>query len=234
VLTGNDPSIRRALKLSSAQEDYLKSLEQAGAGESAVSTSELSARLGVSPASVAEMLGRLAGMGLVVHDRYRGAKLTPTGRMVALEMIRHHRLLEVYLAEALGYAWDEVHEEAERLEHVISERMEERIYHLLGRPDVDPHGDPIPSRSGDFEARPHRPLTEALRGQHLAVRRVSDREPGKLRELARLGLRLGATLDVVRESQYEGPITVRLAGRPRSVPVPLGLARAVYVEEVGV
>jgi DtxR family Mn-dependent transcriptional regulator len=232
VLADNDPSTRRALKLSSAQEDYLKSLEQAGAGESPVSTSELSARLGVSPASVAEMLGRLAGMGLVLHDRYRGAKLTPTGRMAALEMIRHHRLLEMYLAEALGYGWDEVHDEAERLEHVISERMEERIYTLLGRPHLDPHGDPIPSRSGEIEADPHRPLTDGRRGQRLAVRRVSDRDPAKLRELARLGLRLGASLDVIRESEYEGPISVRIGGRARAVAVPLGLARVVYVEEV--
>ena len=229
MLAENDPSSRRALKLSTAQEDYLKALEQAGAGDTPVSTSDLSTRLGVSPASVAEMLGRLAGMGLVAHDRYRGARLTASGRVVALEMIRHHRLLEMYLAEALGYEWDEVHDEAERLEHVISERMEERIFLLLGRPDVDPHGDPIPSRSGDYSARRHRPLTEAVRGDRLYVRRVSDRDPGKLRELARLGLRLGAVLEVVRESEYEGPISVRVGDRTRAVAVPLGLARVVYV-----
>src|ERR671939_1159718 len=97
------------------------------------------------------MLGKLAALGLVAHDRYKGAQLTAAGRAAALEMIRHHRLLEMYLAQALDYPWDEVHEEAERLEHVISERMEERIYDALGRPDLDPHGDPIPSLAGDVE-----------------------------------------------------------------------------------
>jgi len=227
-----DPNRRRELKLSSAQEDYLKALEQAGAGTVAVSTSDLSHRLGVSPASVAEMLGRLAGMGLVAHDRYHGARLTPAGRGVALEMIRHHRLLEMYLSEALGYQWDEVHEEAERLEHVISERMEERIFDVLGRPHVDPHGDPIPTRTGGYRAPIHRPLTEARAGERLVVRRVSDRDPDKLRELARLGLRLDAELEVVHESRYEGPISVRVAGARRTVSVPLGIARAVYLEAV--
>lgn len=225
-----EPSRRHSLKLSSVQEDYLKALEQAGAGSAPVGTSELSARLGVSPASVVEMLGRLAGLGLVSVDRYRGTVLTPDGRAVALEMIRHHRLLEMYLAHALGYQWDEVHDEAERLEHVISEQMEERIFDLLGRPGLDPHGDPIPSRTGDYPAELHRPLTECAAGERLVVRRVSDRDPDKLRELARLGLHLGARLEVVAESRYEGPIGVRVEGRRRTVPVPLGIARVVFLE----
>ena len=225
-----EPSRRQALKLSSVQEDYLKALEQAGAGAAPVGTSELSARVGVSPASVVEMLARLAGLGLVSVDRYRGTLLTPDGRAVALEMIRHHRLLEMYLAHALGYDWDEVHDEAERLEHVISEQMEERIFDLLGRPGLDPHGDPIPSRAGEYAAALHRPLTECRAGERLAVRRVSDRDPDKLRELARLGLRLGAQVEVVSESRFEGPIRVRVDGRQRGVAVPLGIARVVYLE----
>ena len=226
-----EASPRRALKLSSAQEDYLKALEQAGAAAAPVGTSELSARLGVSPASVVEMLGRLAGLGLVSVDRYRGATLTPDGRAVALEMVRHHRLLEMYLAHALGYEWDEVHDEAERLEHVISEQMEERIFDLLGRPGLDPHGDPIPSRTGDYPAAVYRPLTECAGGEHLVVRRVSDRDPDKLRELTRLGLRLGARVEVVAESRFEGPIGVRVEGRRRTVAVPLGIARVVFLEQ---
>lgn len=193
-----------------------------------VSTSELSDRLGVAPASAVQMLSRLQALGLVAHDRYRGADLTPAGEAVALEMIRHHRLLEMYLAEALGYAWDEVHEEAERLEHFISERMEERIFAALGRPAIDPHGDPIPDRSGRLFAQRFVPLTECAVGAPMAVRRVSDRDPDKLRELARLGLRLGALVEVTSESRYEGPIGVRIADRRRSVP--LGLARAVFLE----
>lgn len=230
MVTPSDPSPRRALKLSSAQEDYLKALEQAGAAEAPVATSELSARLGVSGASVVEMLGRLSGMGLVAHDRYRGTTLTVDGRAVALEMIRHHRLLEMYLAHALGYEWDEVHDEAERLEHVISERMEERIFDLLGRPDQDPHGDPIPTRSGDYRHALHRPLTDCRAGERLVVRRVSDRDPEMLREVARLGLRPGAALEVTGESRYEGPIAVRVEGARRALAVPLGIARSVFVE----
>jgi DtxR family Mn-dependent transcriptional regulator len=216
--------------LSPAQQDYLKALYQLRREGAAVTTSELSERLNVSPASAAEMLGRLAALDLVAHDRYRGAALTPAGEAVALEMIRHHRLLEMYLAEALGYDWDEVHEEAERLEHHISERMEERIFDVLGRPEIDPHGDPIPSRRGAMRGGHYRALTELGPGGRMAVRRVSDREPDKLRELARLGLTLGAVIEVVAPSRFEGPISIRIEGRPRPVKVPLGIARAVFLE----
>ncbi len=228
-MTGPD-SPRQKIKLTRAQEDYLKALYQVRREDRPVTTSELSDRLGVSPASAAEMLGRLAAVGLVDHDRYRGAELTRLGESVALEMIRHHRLIEMFLAQALGFTWDEVHEEAERLEHVISERMEERIFDVLGRPEIDPHGDPIPSRSGVLRAPRHRALTECARGERVRVRRVSDRHPDQLRELARIGLHLGADLEIVGESRYEGPIAVRVGGRRRQVA--LGLARAVFVEAI--
>lgn len=222
---------RHRLKLSPAQEDYLKALYQVRREGRPVSTNELSGRLGVAAASTAQMLARLAALGLVTHDRYRGAVLTPAGEAVALEMIRHHRLLEMYLAEALGYDWDEVHDEAERLEHFISERMEERIYAALGEPDLDPHGDPIPTLTGDVPAHRYLPLSDCRAGRALVVRRVSDRDPELLRELARLGLRLGAEVEVVSESRYEGPIGIRVGGRRRSVA--LGLARAVFMEDAG-
>jgi DtxR family transcriptional regulator, Mn-dependent transcriptional regulator len=223
-------SARHDLKLSPAQEDYIKALYQLRREGRSVGTSELSDRLGVAPASAAQMLVRLAAVGLVAHDRYRGAVLTPAGEAVALEMIRHHRLLEMYLAQALGYAWDEVHDEAERLEHFISEQMEDRIYAALGQPAVDPHGDPIPSRGGHLAASRYVPLDECPAGRRLVVRRVSDRDPELLRELARIGLRLGAEVEVVSPSRYEGPIGVRVGGRRRAVA--LGLARAVFLEEV--
>src|SRR5689334_2290443 len=124
--------MRPRRRLTHAQEDYLKSLYQLGGATDSVGTSRLATDLGVSAASATEMLGKLAILGLVAHDRYRGASLTIEGRAVALEMVRHHRLLEVYLTSKLGYGWDEVHDEAERLEHVISERMEERIFRALG------------------------------------------------------------------------------------------------------
>jgi len=219
---------RSRRRLSQAQEDYLKSLYQLGADGTSVGTSQLAADLGVSAASATEMLGKLAAHGLVTHDRYRGASLTPDGLAVALEIVRHHRLLEMFLTRKLGYGWDEVHDEAEALEHVISERMEERIFEALGRPDVDCHGDPIPTLGGEVAQAASRSLVEARAGERLRVGRVSDRDPGKLRRLEQLGLRLGVELEVVEESEYEGPIQVRVSGRRRQVP--LGVARAVFVE----
>jgi DtxR family Mn-dependent transcriptional regulator len=134
----------------------------------------------------------------------------------------------MYLSQKLGYRWDEVHDEAELLEHVISERMEQRIFEVLGKPEVDCHGDPIPTLQGQVPEAPHRSLLDARAGEHLRVRRVSDRDPGKLRALERLGLRLGIDLEVLGESEYEGPIEVRVGGRRRQVP--LGIAREVFVE----
>lgn len=224
--TAADGSLRAQHRLTHAQEDYLKALYQLGSGAS-VRTTELAKRLRVSAASATEMLGRLAVLGLVTHDRYRGATLTPDGAAVALEMVRHHRLLEVYLVQKLGYTWDEVHDEAEHLEHAISERMEARMFEILGRPHVDCHGDPIPAEDGSVTAPERRTLLEARAGERLRVRRVSDEDSDRLRALARLGLRLGVELEVLRESAYESPITLRVAGRRRQVPI--GLARAVFV-----
>jgi len=214
--------------LSQSQEDYLKALYELGSrARGLVGTTELSERLQVSAPSAAQMLVRLASLGLVSHDRYHGSALTPAGEAVALEMVRHHRLLEMYLAKALGYRWDEVHDEAERLEHVISEQMEQRIYDALGRPGLDPHGDPIPTPAGELEPFTGRPLHECRAGETATVVRVSDRDAGKLRELSRLGLVLGASVQLLRESRYEGPLSVRINGRRRQVA--LGVARAVYV-----
>jgi DtxR family transcriptional regulator, Mn-dependent transcriptional regulator len=221
-----EPRVRR--RLTQAQEDYLKSLYELGGHGGSVGTSQLAAQHGVSAASATEMLGKLAAQGLVIHDRYRGAGLTDAGRAVALEIIRHHRLLEMFLTRKLGYGWDEVHDEAEELEHVISERMEERIFEALGRPDVDCHGDPIPTLGGEVAPAPSRSLIDVCAGERVTVRRVSDRDPGKLRVLEKLGLRLGTELEVLAESEYEGPIHVRAGGRRRQVP--LGIARVVFVQ----
>ena len=215
-------------RLSAAQEDYLKALHQLAASGRGVSTSELAEQLHVSPPSVSEMLVKLAGLGLVTHDRYRSAMLTEAGRAVAVEMVRHHRLLEMYLVEALGYGWDEVHEEAERLEHAISELLEQRIAAVLGEPSSDPHGDPIPSADGRVADSSVKTLLSCPAGSRMKVSRVSDRDAGKLRAIADLGLRPGTSLEVVVESRYEGPIEVRAHGR--RMQVPLGLARAVFVE----
>jgi len=211
-----------------SQQDYLKALYNLHGDSRAVPTSELAQRLGISSPSVSEMVTRLTAQGLVEHDRYRGQQLTREGRKVALELVRHHRLLEMFLVQVLGYSWDEVHEEAERLEHVISERMEQRIFELLGRPELDPHGHAIPTRAGKVRPVSERPLSECRAGERVIVQGVSDDDPARLRELERRGLLPGTHVDVVAESAYEGPIEVRMKGR--KVSVPLGLARALFVE----
>ncbi len=211
-----------------AQEDYLKALYLLHGHQRPVPTRELAQRLGISSPSVSEMVARLTAQGLVEHDRYRGQQLTRDGRKVALELVRHHRLLEMFLVQVLGYSWDEVHDEAERLEHVMSERMEQRIFELLGRPELDPHGHAIPSVSGKVRSLSERPLSECKAGERVVVQGVSDADAGRLRELERRGLLPGTKIEVMGVSEYEGPIEVRIKGK--RVSVPLGLARGMFVE----
>jgi DtxR family Mn-dependent transcriptional regulator len=211
-----------------AQEDYLKALYHLHGDQRPVPTRDLAQRLGISSPSVSEMVTRLTAQGLVEHDRYKGQQLTREGRKVALELVRHHRLLEMFLVQVLGYSWDEVHDEAERLEHVISERMEQRIFELLGRPELDPHGHAIPSASGKVRSLSERPLSQCRAGEKVIVQGVSDEDAARLRELERRGLMPGTHLEVVSVSEYESPIAVRIKGK--RVSVPLGLARAIFVE----
>jgi DtxR family Mn-dependent transcriptional regulator len=221
--------VRRS-RYTQAQQDYLKALYHLEGDGRPVPTGELAQRLRISAASVSEMVNRLSEHGLVSHDRYRGQQLTAEGRALALELVRHHRLLEMFLVQVLGYRLDEVHDEAERLEHVISERMEERIFELLGRPELDPHGHAIPSREGTVRPVSARPLSECGGGQDVIVRVVSDDDSDRLRELQRRGLMPGARLKVLAGSRYESPIEAQM-GR-RRISVPLGLAREIFVEEV--
>jgi DtxR family transcriptional regulator, Mn-dependent transcriptional regulator len=209
---------------SSAVQDYLKGLyvleEEAGdGGESAepsddflVSTAAVAGRLGVSAASATNMLKRLAGLGLVRHLPYRGAALTVEGRAVALEVIRHHRLLETYLARALGVPWDRVHEEAEVLEHVLSEDLEDRISAVLGDPTADPHGHPIPTKEGSVPVASSLRLWDATDGERVVVRWVSDEDPRALKYLADAGIGPGTEMELVGRGPVEGPIFVRVAG----------------------
>src|SRR5438105_14500469 len=221
--------LERRSTFTRSQEDYLKALYLLGGDQRPVPTRELAQRLGISSPSVSEMVTRLSAQGLVEHDRYRGQQLTREGRKAALQLVRHHRLLEMFLVRVLGYGWDEVHEEAEKLEHVISERMEQRIFELLGRPELDPHGHVIPTLGGKVRPVSRRNLSESKAGERLVVQGVSDEDPVKLRELERRGLVPGAPIAVVGASEFEGPVEVRLKGRRESVP--LGLARAVFVAE---
>ncbi|WP_448569094.1 manganese-dependent transcriptional regulator MntR [Thermus sp.] len=214
--------------LSEAQEDYLKhlyALEEALEGP--VPTQALAERLGVKPPSVTEMLKKLSALGLVEHLPYRGARLTEAGRRVALEVLRHHRLLEAYLHRALGYGWEEVHQEAERLEHVISEDLEERIAEALGHPPFDPHGDPIPTRDLTLPQGRGLPLAEAPLGRALMVRALAQ-DRGTLNLLSRLGLVPGAFLEVLDK---EAGVRVRVGGEVYLLP--LELAQRVAVEPLG-
>jgi DtxR family Mn-dependent transcriptional regulator len=219
--------VERRSAFTRSQEDYLKALYLLNGHEHPIPTRDLAQRLGISSPSVSEMVTRLSAQGLVEHDRYRGQQLTREGRKVALELIRHHRLLEMFLVQVLGYSWDEVHDEADRLEHVISERMEERIFELLGHPQLDPHGHVIPTVTGKVRSVSNRSLSECQAGEKVVVHDVSDDDPGKLREIGRRGLRPGTRIDVVAGSEFEGPIEIKVKGRRESVP--LGLARAMFV-----
>ena len=197
---------------SEAVEDYAKAIYalQSRAGGEPVSTNDLAERLGVTPASASAMVKKLAELGLADHVRYRGVSLTDEGERLALEVLRHHRLLELYLAEHLGVPWDRVHEEAEALEHVLSEYLESRIAAKLGDPKYDPHGDPIPSESLRIdEGGQTRSLDELEAGACGRFIRVSDSDPEMLRYLRERGIGIGDELEVLDRQPFEGPLTVR-------------------------
>jgi len=195
--------------LSQAVEDYLKTiykLQDTGAA----STTEIARTMNVSSASVTNMVKRLAQMGLAEYQSYKGVTLTTAGNKIALEIIRHHRLLETYLKEVMGYSWDKMHEEAEHLEHHISEEFEQKLEEILGYPTHDPHGDPIPTRDGRIAAAAGAPLTEAKPGKAHIVQRVSDADPALLTYLEELGLMPGAMVKVVRSAPFNGPLTLHI------------------------
>jgi len=199
--------------ISEAAQDYLKAIYALQASGGAVSTSALAAALGVSAPSATGMAKKLATLRLVRHTRYQGIVLTRAGERMALEVLRHHRLLELYLAQALGYPWDRVHEEAERLEHAISEEFEEKIFEALGYPTVDPHGHPIPTRSGAVDHPAHQPLSALEPGATAVIRQVSDADAEVLRYLGARGLIPEASVEIVEKAPFDGPLTVRAGGR---------------------
>jgi DtxR family Mn-dependent transcriptional regulator len=200
----------RETPFSAAVEDYAKaiySLEQREGA--AVSTTALAERLDVTPASASGMVRRLGELGLVTHVPYRGVQLTAEGVRVALEVLRHHRLLELYLATSLGVPWDRVHDEAEVLEHVLSEELEALIAAKLGNPTRDPHGDPIPSADLVIEERPTERLADLEPGATGRLVRVSDSDPAMLRYLAERGIAPGDDFEVVERQPFGGPLFVR-------------------------
>ncbi|HUR85016.1 MAG TPA: metal-dependent transcriptional regulator [Solirubrobacteraceae bacterium] len=196
---------------SSAIEDYAKSIYslQRRAGGEPVNTNALAERCGVTPASASAMLKKLAERGLVIHEPYHGVRLTEAGERLALEMLRHHRLLELYLAEHLDVPWDRVHEEAEALEHVLSEDLEARIAAKLGDPTHDPHGDPIPDRNLVIHEGETESLNAVPVGRGGRFVRVSDTDPEMLRYLADRGIAIGEVCVVSARQPFDGPLTVR-------------------------
>jgi DtxR family Mn-dependent transcriptional regulator len=215
----------------SAIEDYAKAIYalERRSEDATVSTNALAERLGVTAASASGMVKRLGELGLVAHEPYRGVSLTEEGRRVALEVMRHHRLLELYLVQSLGVPWDRVHEEAEVLEHVLSEELEELIAQKLGDPTHDPHGDPIPSRELTIEESPTRSMQSLAIGDHGLFTRISDSDPDMLRFLAERGIAPGDMFEVVDKQPFDdGPLFVRFG---EDVHVLGGaLARAMRVE----
>lgn len=217
-------------RITPAIEDYLKAiymLQQRG-GE--VTTSLLGEQLGgFKPGSVTGMIKKLDEMNLVTHTPYQGVRLTPAGEKIALEVIRHHRLLELYLVEALGYSWDEVHEEAEKLEHHISEKLEARIAARLGQPDFDPHGDPIPTPEGALPRSANVRLADLSVGAEGRIVRVSDQEADRLRYLAELGVVPGTLVQITDSAPFDGPVSIRIGSTIQSLD--RRLAQTILVEQ---
>lgn len=192
-----------------AVEDFLKAVYKMQRLHDPVPTSRLAEELRIKQPSVTEMAKKLAEHGLLEYERYKGIRLTPSGRNIALEVIRHHRLLEMFLAEALGYSWDEVHEEADRLEHVISEQFEARMAAVLGHPEHDPHGDPIPDPTGQLPDSNSIALADAALNTPYTVHRIMDQSPDLLRYLAEIGIVPGAKVTITHVSPLDGPIHIK-------------------------
>jgi DtxR family Mn-dependent transcriptional regulator len=203
--------------LTAPVEDYLKAIYALGKGTGAAATNEIAQRLDLAPASVSGMVRRLADQGLLAYERYHGVKLTEAGRRAALRTLRRHRVIEAYLAQALGYAWDRVHEEAERLEHAASDELVDRMAANIGEPEVDPHGAPIPTRDGAVDETEYRSLAEMIVGSSGSVVRVADEDPQMLRYLAELSIVPGKRITVKSRAPYDGPITLSVGRHQLSI-----------------
>lgn len=218
----------RPPQVTHAMEDYLKAIYELSLDHPQVSTSVLAERVGVRPASVSGMIRSLAELHLVEHTRYYGVTLTPTGLRIALEVLRHHRLIELYLVEELGFGWDEVHDEADRLEHVISEKFEARIAAMLGHPTADPHGAPIPTLDGIIPHQPTACLADMECHTAWQITRVrGDEFPAQLQYLESLGLVPGNHVKVLTVAPFDGPMMVEV--NQQTHPLDRRLARLIYV-----
>lgn len=216
--------------LSQSTEDYLKTIYDIETNEGKVTTNSIADKLNIAPASVTSMIKKLSERKLVTHKRYQGVMLTNAGRKIALEVIRHHRLIELYLKEALGVPWDKVHEEAEKLEHVISEDIEKRIDEFLGYPTTDPHGSPIPTRDGKISIRETTCLAELQGGQLAEIYEVSDHDPEFLRYLGDLGFYPNTRIEILSVEPFGGPMNIMVGSKKYSI----GIEAARFISVVNV
>ena len=203
--------------LTAPVEDYLKAIYAIGKGSGPAATNEIAQRLAIAPASVSGMVRRLADQGLLAYERYHGVKLTESGRRAALRTLRRHRVIEAYLSRALGYTWDRVHYEAERLEHAASDELVDRMAATIGEPEVDPHGAPIPTRDGSVDETEYTSLAQLAAGTAGVVVRVSDEDPEMLRYLAELSIVPGKKITVKSRAPYDGPITLSVGRQEFSI-----------------
>ncbi len=217
--------------LSRSIEDYLKVIYKLQEASGTAQTSVIAEALSIAPPSVSGMVKRLAEAGLLEHSRYHGVRLTEEGQRQALRMLRRHRIIESYLIEQLGYDWHNVHEEAERLEHAVSDDLIDRMDQALGRPSHDPHGAPIPTPDGEIETTHYVPMTDMDVGSAGELRMVGDKDSERLRFIASLGLRPGVAFDVVARQPFKGPLTIRLAGDREEI-IGYELANSLQCEKV--
>ena len=218
-------------QLTGQAEDYLKAIYELEQSGEAAATNEIAGRLGIAAASVSGMVQRLARLGLVEVERYRGARLTAAGRTAALALIRRHRIIESYLVERLGFGWDDVHEEAERLEHAASDELIARMAEAIGNPTADPHGAPIPTASGEVDETRLPSINDLEAGGSATVVRMSDRDPAFLRYLDGMGIRPGAKVHVTAREPFSGPIMLEVEGEAQAHAVGTNVASQVYIQE---
>lgn len=213
-------------------EDYLKVIYEIERRAGAAGTNDIAQQLSIAPASVSGMVRRLADQGLLEHERYRGVRLTESGRRVALRTLRRHRVIEAYLMHALGYPWDRVHDEAEHLEHAASDELIDRMAAAIGEPSTDPHGAPIPTRWGEIDEGPHlATISELVPGDRCRVVRVSDDDAPRLRYLGEVGLIPGAEVELLSRAPFGGPLVLLVDGVERAIGP--SLASNVMIEAPG-
>jgi DtxR family Mn-dependent transcriptional regulator len=211
-------------------ENYLKNIYKIQTSEGKVSTTSLSEKLQISPASVSEMIKKLAEEGSLTHTPYKGVELTESGKRTALKIVRKHRLWEMFLVEVLHFGWEEIDEEAEKFEHIMSDKMEDKIDEVLGSPSVDPHGDPIPSKNGTIKAIRSLPLSSVAEGTSVRVVRVNDANPELLHYASSIGLSLNKKITIKQRMKFDNSLTVRIGSK--DITISATLTDNIFVESL--